>query len=113
MAGLAGAITPGTTGTIAISVSGDFTNTYGIAVQIRYGTGAAPSNGAAATGTAVGNRIVPVLNLAGATGTFSIPNVIVTGLTPATAYWLDIAQAAPVDGTTVLTKVHLSAFEIK
>ena len=66
MMGLAGAITPTYTGRLLIIVSGNLTNTTaaagdGAKAQIRYGTGSAPSNGDALTGTAVGNQVTSVL----------------------------------------------------
>src|SRR5438309_1082651 len=56
MMGLAIAVTPLVTGRLKIFVSGSAANNTindGAAVQIRYGTGTAPVNGAALTGTAV------------------------------------------------------------
>lgn len=58
---------------------------------IYYGTGAAPANGAALTGTNVG----PTGVISGAGGTnlssWVTISAIITGLTPGTQYWFDIA----------------------
>lgn len=69
-------------------------------INIRYGTGTAPANGVALTGTALLNTVV-----AGGTGPqeypFSIGGII-TGLTPGTAYWLDMSLVASSNTSTVL-----------
>ena len=61
MMGLAGAITPLTTGRLLIMLSGTLANATAIAdganVQLRYGTGAAPANADALTGTPVGGLV--------------------------------------------------------
>src|SRR5712691_7351312 len=60
MMGLAGTITPVRSGAIMIVISGDCTDdtiSYGAAIQIRFGTGTAPTNGATLTGTAVGAKV--------------------------------------------------------
>src|SRR5439155_1649764 len=57
MMGLAGAITPQVTGNIRIAVCGSIANNTiadGGKLQIRVGTGTAPNNGDALTGTAYG-----------------------------------------------------------
>lgn len=112
MMGLAGAITPAVTGTIMIMISGDATatSTDGYKYQLRYGTGSAPANGAALTGTAAGS-LVTIATVANKTP-FST-QAIVTGLTPATAYWFDLALAAVTAGTASVLDISLSAFEIR
>ena len=97
-------------------ISGDAnnTNTTGTVVQIRYGTSTAPTNGAAATGTAVGGA--PLLglhtNFAADTVGFAV-QAIVTGLTPSTAYWIDLGVAAPGGATSKVENLSISAYEIK
>lgn len=107
MLGLAATITPASTGDVLITLSASQANSggTGATIQLYYGTGSAPSNGAALTGTSTGNK--PVV-----TGTGCAANSIVTGLTVGTAYWFDLALAA-IGGTTSLTQVSLSIFEIK
>jgi hypothetical protein len=117
MMGLAGAITPIGTGTIMISVSGDVDNNTlgdGAKVQIRYGTSTAPINGAAITGTAAGG-LVNLLNPSIATETvgrfpFAL-NAIVTGLTPSTAYWIDLSLGAVTGGTARIRNISISVVE--
>ena len=59
-------------------------------IQLRYNTGAAPSNGNAATGTAIG----AVKNIASylSRESFSL-SAVVTGLLPGVAYWIDVGVA--------------------
>jgi hypothetical protein len=70
--------------------------------KIAYGTGAAPANGAAATGTVVGGTDQGGAFVS-ANGTPSLinRNVIVTGLTLNTAYWFDIQGAKNASHTSV------------
>src|ERR1700680_2582009 len=113
MRGLAGAITPAHSGNVLVIVSGTLTNGTtgdGASLQIRYGTGTAPTNGAALTGTAVGNNIAdnnPVTNKI----PFSV-QAVVTGLTAGTAYWVDVGLAAITGGTASIATVSVSALEL-
>lgn len=112
MMGLAGSITPRGTGVILFLASGSAFNTVstdGVAAQLRYGTGTAPTNGAALTGTAAGAK--PTLTTGGAGNGFAL-NAIITGLTRGTTYWLDIAANATVGGTAQLSLLSLSATEL-
>ena len=102
MMGLAGTITPTNTGNVQITITGSITNGTGgdgANVQMRYGTSTAPTNGAAATGTALGTA-VNFTNGAAITQTvpFSL-TAYATGLTPSTAYWLDLGLQATTGGT--------------
>jgi hypothetical protein len=57
MMGLAGSITPKSTGNVRITITGDAGNSVindGAQMQVAYGTGAAPANAATATGTVGG-----------------------------------------------------------
>jgi hypothetical protein len=59
-------------------------------LQLRFGTGTAPANGAAATGTATS-----AVSCTSATAAQALPfclTAIATGLTPGTAYWFDLGQ---------------------
>lgn len=116
MMGLAGAFTPMRTGNCMIIISGDMTNgtaSSGSKVQIRYGTGTAPANAAALTGTAVGN-LVRYVGLTGST-TLEVPfscNAVVTGLTIGTAIWIDIGLASITSGTASIKDVSISVIEL-
>jgi hypothetical protein len=95
MAGLALAITPQVTGKLKILISGGAGTSAGaanVAIQGRYGTGTAPPNGGMSAGTVFGQ---PQTVRAPAAGTwwsssFTVADII-SGLTPGTAYWVDLA----------------------
>lgn len=120
MMGLAGSITPQMSGKVMIVVSGNISATgigggSGAKTQIRYGTGTAPTNGAALTGTAVGN-MAQIVNAALAlivpgNGNFTC-NAVVTGLTVGTAYWIDQSLARITSGTATITGVSISVIEV-
>ena len=103
-------ITPTNTGKISVSFNGNGTNNTigdGYYAQLQYGTGTAPTNGAALTGTGEGA-------VTATSGTGNIPftlNANIPGLNLGTTYWLDIAQAAVLGGTASLSSIHCSANE--
>ncbi len=116
MAGLAGSFTPTATGKVLILISGDIRNSGnndGAKAQIRYGTGAAPSNAAALTGSAVGGAVQYLNTSNNTVRTPFALNAVVTGLTIGTAYWLDIGQYAVTAGTASISNVSISAIEVK
>jgi hypothetical protein len=91
------AFTPLTRGTVRFTIRyyPNGVGTSGLnSYKICYGTGAAPANGVAASGTVVGNT-----DSGGASiGISSTPaaidrDVVITGLTPGTAYWFDVQGA--------------------
>lgn len=113
MMGLAGAITPQVTGNIRVTICGVISNTTGNGskVEIRMGTGGAPSNAGALTGAVYGSQQA----FTSLTGVLQAPfclSVIVTGLTVGTAYWIDVDLAAVTGGTALLTSVAIDAFEL-
>ena len=101
MCGTAMTFTPAKSGKIRIHVSFINTNntvTDGVQVKVKYGTGTAPVNGAAETGSQLGkNQYSAVLNAAMYVNGHM--TAYVSGLTLSTAYWFDLAQAAIVGGT--------------
>ncbi len=110
--GLAGSITPSASGKVMLIISGDLLTTNasdGAAVQISYGTGTAPSNGAAATGTTVGSDVE--YNASGTEAPFTT-NAVITGLTPGTTYWIDLQVRAITGGTASVTRISTSAIEL-
>lgn len=118
MMGLSASITPVISGKLLIIISGDIdnnTNGDGGQVQIRYGTGAAPANGDALTGTTAGG-LVKFLNNGNGTanlqrGIFSV-NAIVSGLTLSTPVWIDISLAAIGGGTARTRDISISIVEL-
>lgn len=112
MIGLAGAITPVKSGNVLITICGasdPSASTH--TLLIKTGTGSAPANGDAATGTTRGIAITPTF-----TGSVSITfpfsiTALVTGLTLNTAIWIDIDASAP-SGSVTLTGVCVTAVEV-
>jgi hypothetical protein len=115
MMGLAGTITPKVTGTVALIISGSITTSGGAGdgakVQIRVGTGSSPANGATATGTALGALQTFVSGASGEVVPFSL-NVVATGLTVGTAYWIDVTLQATTGGTASISAVSITALEL-
>jgi hypothetical protein len=113
MMGLAQAITPQVTGRILVTVCGvvaQSTTADGATWQIRVGTGSAPANAAALTGTAYGS-----LQSMTFTGVLKVPfslTALVTGLTVGTAAWVDVSLAAVTAGTATMTSVACSVTEL-
>jgi hypothetical protein len=114
MMGLAGAITPNAGGNVEIMINGDFGNSIALSggtLQIAYGTGAAPANGVAATGTVVGG----VVKATSATAAARVPFCLigyVTGLVPGTPYWIDVQLAAVTSGNANIADVTVVATEV-
>ena len=91
MLGLAVAFTPLRTGRILVITKGNITcdtTAKLTTVRLRYGTGTAPANDAASTGTAAGIAST----FTALTGMVTVPfadAALISGLTIGTAYWLD------------------------
>jgi hypothetical protein len=110
-------ITPTKSGKVRFTISfypqgvGPGLNSY----KISYGTGTAPINGVAATGTVVGGTYsggavsaAPVDGGVSATPALIVRDVIVVSLTPLTAYWFDV-QGAKATGSTSMTMSVIEA----
>ena len=122
MQGLAGTITPTKTGRVLITISGTI-DTWsahtgaGIGYAIKYGTGTAPSNGDATTGTSLGlyqRFVLPIIPTSSSDvyTPFSI-SALATGLAVGTPYWIDLEATEYVDtGSTELYQITLVAVEI-
>jgi hypothetical protein len=118
MLGYGTTITPARSGTILIMVSGDITHptaAHGGQVQIAFGTGTIPVNGAAQTGTTTGGD-VKFLNGSGnqaAAGKapFSLQS-IVSGLTVGTTYWVDLQAASTNISALTFGDVTISIIEL-
>ena len=113
MMGLSGSITPAATGRLLITVSIAYSLTsasYYVTVGLRTGTGAAPVNGAALTGTIRDGRAQGV-----PTGSPPIGmslNAVVTGLAIGTPIWFDLSLAtSSSSATATITNISISAIE--
>lgn len=91
-------------GAVVNSSVGQITN-----VQIRYGTGSGPANADGATGTQSGAQTSYGNGGAVYQGGFS-KKVIITGLSPATTYWFDLALSVS-GGTGSVLGITFTAME--
>lgn len=113
MMGLALAVTPALTGNVKLTISGSMANNTindGAAAQSRYGTGSAPANGDALTGTAAG-AVKTFTSLIAADRHGFTCVVYLTGLTLGTAYWVDLSLKAITGGTANLFDLDMVAEE--
>lgn len=114
MMGLAGAITPKASGNVLLYLNGDLGNNTagdGANVNLRYGTGTAPTNGAASTGTTCAG---PQKLINNPSTTFRLPfslTCVATGLTVGTTYWIDAAILATTGGTASIADVAIGGSE--
>jgi hypothetical protein len=113
MMGLAYAITPVRSGKIFVTMCGTFVNNTAAAAtvaQIRYGTGTAPSNGAAPVGTFLVQETGH-----SAQANYQLPfsmTALISGLTLNQAIWIDACAIATVGGTAYISGVTTNAFEL-
>jgi hypothetical protein len=109
-----GTITPVLSTRAMIMISGQMANSTagdGATVDVRYGTGTAPSNGSAVTGTLVGIAQSSTSVSAGQKSGFCVC-VPITGLTVGTAVWVDLSLMAVTGGTASITGVTVSVVEV-
>lgn len=103
MMGLAVAFTPRVTGRIRITVDGTYSCANAgseVTIQVRTGTGVAPANGAALTGTVSGASPIADAAATGETIPFSMVRVV-TGLVLETAIWVDLGLTRGGTNSTV------------
>jgi hypothetical protein len=104
------AFTPTVSGSVAVWVTGNVTtdtNGSGSQMQIRYGTGAAPANGAALSGTTSGSLIAQSCTAANELEAFMLLGNI-TGLVIGTAHWIDLRLSNSSAGAEVSTLSNIS-----
>jgi hypothetical protein len=108
-------ITPATSTRVFVTIQGQVSNNTtsdASTIGLRQGTGSAPANGAAATGTVYGTTIgVGGGSNANVTWPFNLCAVI-TGLTIGTPIWFDLTLSVQVGGTSTIGALTCSAFEI-
>jgi hypothetical protein len=112
--GSSATITPVRTGKIFVEIVGHGSNSLaanGFTFGIRYGTGTAPTNGAALTGTTVASIGFAVSDAAGSARSWTRAGLI-TGLTLGVPIWIDTSCAAAPGGTASLLNVTITAFEL-
>lgn len=107
-------ITPVASTRVQVQISGQMAQTTsgdGAQVDCRWGTGTAPANAAAATGTVVGNAQSFTAVAANHGGGFSAGGII-TNLTPGVPIWIDASLKAVTGGSASLTGITVEAFEL-
>lgn len=111
------AFTPKTTGKVRVTICGNFYVNAGPnqgTLSGRYGTGTAPANAAATTGTRFGTGSSDQTIKTASTG-FGVPFAFteILSLTAGTAYWFDLAASSPTGtGTTETGNVVCSIDEL-
>lgn len=114
MMGLAGSFTPATTGRALLTINCNAVNNAnggGASLFLCYGTGAAPANGDAPTGTAlVQNKFINAAGWNNANFPVAIIG-IAPGLTLGTPYWIDIELKVQGGGTASIINVAIVAEE--
>ena len=115
MMGLGASITPTSSGTVLLIISGYANNSHandGDVIQIYMGTGTSPANNSALAGTARGSQVTATLQTA---NTQNVPfslNAVVTGLTVGVTYWIDLGLASTANtGTAAVAGLSVSAIE--
>lgn len=106
-------ITPAFKGRVFLQFTGYMFNNTGTGletVQIRYGTGVAPANGAAASGTTLGAATKGTSGVANDLLPFSLVGIL-TGLTPGTPIWVDLSCFVN-GGTGTLAGITFTAIEL-
>jgi hypothetical protein len=115
MMGMAGTITPKTTGNVLFLITFGISNNTasdGCSWIIKFGTGSAPANAAAPSGTSAGALSATVNNASTAAAVFgAAAEGYATGLVVNTAYWYDIDLTALTGGTCSLNNVTIIAIE--
>lgn len=96
---------------ITTSTCSSDTNNDGTTLQLRYGTGTAPSNGAALTGTTIGNATTSAIGTANQTYEISCSG-IVSNLKIGTEYWFDLSNASYIGGTSTAKSITFNIREI-
>jgi hypothetical protein len=106
-------ITPLVTSRLHVAIEGQSANNStggGAIITLRYGTGTAPINAAANTGTVISGSV----NNQNPTAIFPISfhtSGLATGLTPGTAVWFDVTLAATNGGVASISSLWCWAFE--
>lgn len=116
MMGLGGlaTITPVSTGRVRFMVTGNLTNNTngdGARVKLAYGTGTAPANADAVTGTVCANTaVLSRVTTGGDTFPFAL-SCVASSLPIGTAHWFDLQMQANTGGTAAATNLTMSANE--
>lgn len=108
-------ITPVNSTKVKFEIIGEINNNTAsdsVTDRIYYGTGAAPSNGAATTGTQIGNAQTYNAPIGGGYNVPFANGGIVTGLFPGVVYWFDANIYVTSGGTGTIASLSCNAFEV-
>ncbi len=114
MCGLNQTFTPTISTRLLIAITGAFGNTTagdGTSLDLRLGTGGAPANNAALTGTLLGKALFINNAPVGLLVPFTF-SIISTGLTLNTTYWFDLSQKVLTGGTANISNIRITITEI-
>jgi hypothetical protein len=114
MMGLAGTITPATSGKVLLIINGQMVNstiTDGCLIQLAWGTGIAPINGAAPTGNTLGSNLAGNGAAANQILPFSVSGYV-PNMTVSTAQWIDLKATALTGGTCNVQAITVIAIEL-
>lgn len=113
--GTTATITPVYTGRVLLIATGVMGNSGaagdGTTIQMSFGTGTAPANNAAVTGTQLGNQEAFIASTTAGQQGFCLISVT-TAMTVGTATWIDIALKTVTGGPGFLKTVEIIAVEI-
>jgi len=113
MMGLAALITPTSSGRVLVLFSGHESVSMAnkvLTTTIQWGTGTAPANGAALTGTQAGGTSVLTLQTASSDVTVAI-EAIIPSLQAGVTYWFDVTLATT-GGTATIDSANLVVLEV-
>jgi hypothetical protein len=105
-------LTPTKTGRFLVMIEGQgnvSVATASFTVGLRYGTGSAPANAAALTGTLIGQTIPGWSDVVNSNTPFALGGVV-TGLTVGTQYWFDLSLAVST-GTGLIANLNAQIIE--
>jgi hypothetical protein len=111
MMGLNQTLTPPINGVIDFTIQGianNSVNNDGVQISARYGTGTAPVNGAAPTGTPCGAPQNVTSSSSAEGSAFSIRCSVNSALSLGTGYWIDVDVLALTGGTATIQGVSVS-----
>lgn len=113
-------ITPKATGNILVTIQGVINSVGlmtagdGLALKLYYGSGVAPANNGAVTGTILGKQLnfwIPATATVATLWAFSISGVIL-GAVLSTSLWMDLAAECFLATGSIITNIVVNAVEI-
>lgn len=102
------ALTPATTGKVRVRITGNAAQSNAIGttgIKVNYGTGTAPTAGAATTGTSGTTSEYQLVGVISST-VFAV-EFEVSALTLATAYWFDVSMRSATAGTATIAPISI------